>query len=98
VGPALGTNLGFLFKQRGAVLAPSIEIRHPVRSAAGLFRSRPFTVGWIVAFAGWGLHVEALSLAPLSSVQAVLAEGSFSWRYSPSASSAFASDDGNGPA
>src|SRR5438309_9532333 len=75
VGSALGTNLGFLFKQRGAVLAPSIEIRHPVRSAAGLFRSQPFTVGWIVAFAAWGLHVEALSLAPLSSVQAVLAGG-----------------------
>jgi drug/metabolite transporter (DMT)-like permease len=75
VASALGTNLGFLFKQRGAVLAPQIRLRHPVRSAAGLFHSRWFLVGWIVSFAAWGLHVGALSLASLSSVQAVLSGG-----------------------
>jgi hypothetical protein len=32
-------------------------------------------VGWIVALIAWGLHVGALSLAPLSSVQAVLSGG-----------------------
>jgi hypothetical protein len=45
---ALATNLAFLFKHRGAVLAPPILVRHPLRSAVGLFRSRWFLVGWIV--------------------------------------------------
>jgi drug/metabolite transporter (DMT)-like permease len=75
LGSAFGTNLGFLFKYRGAVLAPPIRLRHPVASAADLFRSRWFVIGWIVSFVAWGLHVEALSLAPLSSVQAVLSGG-----------------------
>jgi drug/metabolite transporter (DMT)-like permease len=72
---AVATNLAFLFKQRGAVLAPPIRARHPLRSAAGLFRSRWFLIGWIVAIVAWGLHVGALSLAPLSIVQAVLSGG-----------------------
>jgi drug/metabolite transporter (DMT)-like permease len=40
-----------------------------------LFRSEWFLVGWIVAVVAWGLHVGALSLAPLSVVQAVLSGG-----------------------
>jgi drug/metabolite transporter (DMT)-like permease len=72
---AAGTSLAFLFKQRGAVLAPPIVVRHLVRSAAGLFRSRWFLVGWMVAIVAWGLHLGALSLAPLSIVQAVLSGG-----------------------
>jgi drug/metabolite transporter (DMT)-like permease len=72
---AVATSLGFLFKQRGAVLAPPIPVRHPLRSALGLFSSRWFVVGWMVAVVAWGLHVGALSLAPLSIVQAVLAGG-----------------------
>jgi drug/metabolite transporter (DMT)-like permease len=72
---ALGTNVAFLFKHRGAVLAPPIRARHPLRTAADLFRSRWFAIGWIVAIFAWGLHVGALSLAPLSIVQAVLSGG-----------------------
>ncbi len=72
---AVATNLAFLFKHRGAVLAPPIQVRHPLRSAAGLFRSKWFAVGWAVAVVAWFLHVGALSLAPLSIVQAVLAGG-----------------------
>jgi drug/metabolite transporter (DMT)-like permease len=75
LGSAVATNLAFLFKQRGAVVAPPILARHPLRSAAGLFRSRWFLIGWIVAIVAWGLHVGALSLAPLSIVQAVLSGG-----------------------
>jgi len=75
LGAALGTNVAFLFKQRGAVLAPAVRGRHPLRSAVGLFRSRWFALGWAVAVAAWGLHVGALALAPLSVVQAVLAGG-----------------------
>jgi drug/metabolite transporter (DMT)-like permease len=72
---AVATNVAFLFKHRGAVLAPPILVRRPLHSAVGLFRSRWFLVGWIVAIAAWGLHVAALSLAPLSIVQAVLSGG-----------------------
>jgi drug/metabolite transporter (DMT)-like permease len=72
---ALATNVAFLFKHRGAVLAPPIRVRQPLRSAAELFRSRWFAVGWIVAIFAWGLHVGALALAPLSIVQAVLSGG-----------------------
>ncbi|HEX5621180.1 MAG TPA: hypothetical protein VFX51_22335 [Solirubrobacteraceae bacterium] len=72
---ALATNLAFLFKQRGAVLAPPVRVRQPLRSATDLFRSRWFALGWLVAIIAWGLHVGALSLAPLSIVQAVLSGG-----------------------
>ena len=72
---ALATNVAFLFKHRGAVLAPPVRMRHPLRSAIDLFSSRWFTVGWIVAVGAWGLHVAALALAPLSIVQAVLSGG-----------------------
>jgi drug/metabolite transporter (DMT)-like permease len=72
---ALGTNLSALFKARGAGLAQPVRVRHPLRSVAGLFRSRWFAIGWILALFAWGLHVEALSLAPLSTVQAILSGG-----------------------
>jgi drug/metabolite transporter (DMT)-like permease len=75
LGSALGTNVAFLFKHRGAVLAPPIRVRHPLRSAVDLFSSRWFAIGWIVAIFAWGLHVGALALAPLSIVQAVLSGG-----------------------
>ena len=72
---AVATSVAFLFKHRGAVLAPDVQIRHPLRSAVGLFRSRWFAVGWAVAVGAWVLHVGALALAPLSIVQAVLSGG-----------------------
>jgi drug/metabolite transporter (DMT)-like permease len=75
VACALGTNVAFLLKQRGAVLAPPVRAQHPLRSAVGLFRSKWFALGWIVALGAWGLHVAALALAPLSIVQAVLSGG-----------------------
>jgi multidrug transporter EmrE-like cation transporter len=72
---ALGTNLAFLFKHRGAVAAPDVDMRHPLRSAVDLFRSRWWSIGWGVAAVAFALHVAALSLAPLSIGQAVLAGG-----------------------
>jgi drug/metabolite transporter (DMT)-like permease len=72
---ALGTNLAFLFKHRGAVAAPDVDVRHPVRSAVDLFRSKWWSIGWGVAAVAFGLHVAALVLAPISIVQAVLAGG-----------------------
>jgi drug/metabolite transporter (DMT)-like permease len=75
VASAFATSAAFLFKQRGAVAAPAVDGRHPLRSAAGLFRSRWWTIGWLVGLGAWLLHVAALALAPLSIVQAVLSGG-----------------------
>ncbi len=72
---ALGTNLAFLFKHRGAVAAPDIEMRHPLHSAVDLFRSKWWSIGWAVAAVAFALHVAALTLAPISIGQAVLAGG-----------------------
>ena len=72
---ALGTNLAFLFKHRGAVAAPDVDMRHPVRTAIDLFRSKWWSIGWGVAAVAFALHVAALSLAPISIAQAVLAGG-----------------------
>src|ERR687885_268478 len=72
---ALATNLGFLFKHRGACAAPDVDWKHPVRSGAALFRSKWFTVGMLVAVGAWVFHVAAMALAPLSLVQAVISGG-----------------------
>lgn len=72
---ALGTNLAFLLKYKGAIAAPDVEMRHPLRSARDLFRSKWWSVGWGVAAVAFALHVAALTLAPISIGQAVLAGG-----------------------
>jgi len=72
---ALATNVGFLYKHRGACAAPSVDIRRPLHSAKALFASPLFTIGWIIGAGAWVFHVAAMSVAPLSVVQAVLAGG-----------------------
>jgi multidrug transporter EmrE-like cation transporter len=72
---ALATNVGFLFKHRGACAAPAVDIRHPLRTAKSLFGSKLFSIGMVIATGAWLFHVAAMSLAPLSLVQAVLAGG-----------------------
>jgi multidrug transporter EmrE-like cation transporter len=72
---ALTTNVGFLFKHRGACAAPDVDMRHPLRSGRALFRSRLFTIGMLIATGAWIFHVAAMAVAPLSVVQAVLAGG-----------------------
>jgi hypothetical protein len=72
---AFVTNLGFLWRHRGAVEAPDVDARHPLRSVVGLFRSKWWTIGYAAAFVAWLFHVGALALAPLSIVQSALAGG-----------------------
>jgi uncharacterized membrane protein len=72
---AVATNIGFLFKHRGACAAPQVDMRRPVRSARLLFASRLFTIGMAIASMAWIFHVAALSVAPMSLVQSVLAGG-----------------------
>jgi drug/metabolite transporter (DMT)-like permease len=72
---ALATNVGFLLKHRGACAAPDVSLKHPLASAVGLFRSKWFALGMLVALGAWSFHVAALALAPLSLVQAVISGG-----------------------
>src|SRR5689334_10125768 len=72
---AFVSNLGFFFKHRGACAAPKVDVRHPLRSAKGLFSSGWFALGMLVATSAWGFHVAAMALAPISVVQVVLAGG-----------------------
>jgi drug/metabolite transporter (DMT)-like permease len=72
---ALATNIGFLFKHRGACAAPAVDMRHPLRTARSLFASPLFAIGMAIASGAWIFHVAAMSMAPLSLVQAVLAGG-----------------------
>jgi drug/metabolite transporter (DMT)-like permease len=72
---AFVTNVGFLLKHRGACAAPAVSMRHPLASAVGLFRSKWFALGMLVALIAWTFHVAALALAPLSLVQAVISGG-----------------------
>lgn len=75
LGCAAIANVGLLCQHRGAVRAPEIRFAHPLRSAAGLFRSRWWAIGFAIGCVAWGLHVAALAIAPLSLVQAVIAGG-----------------------
>ncbi len=72
---ALATNVGFLYKHRGACQSPAVDVRHPFRTAKQLFTCRAFAVGFAIASGAWAFHVAAMSMAPLSIVQSVLAGG-----------------------
>ena len=72
---AFGSVAGFLYKFRGAREAPAVDLRRPLASSVALFRSPLYTLGIVIALGSWGLHVGALSLAPISLVQSVIAGG-----------------------
>jgi drug/metabolite transporter (DMT)-like permease len=72
---AIATQLGFLYKHRGANEAPCVDVRHPLQAGKSLFCSKWFALGMAIALGAWLLHVAALALAPMSVVQAVLSTG-----------------------
>src|SRR5437764_5735873 len=72
---AFVANLAFFYKHRGANAVATVQVRHPLRSAAALYSSKWFALGMLIAVASWGLHVAALALAPMSVVQVALAAG-----------------------
>jgi hypothetical protein len=72
---AFASVLGFLYKHRGAVASPRVDMRRPLRTSFALFRNPWYTLGIVIAMAGWGFHVGALALAPISLVQATIAGG-----------------------
>jgi hypothetical protein len=75
LGCAAFSGVALLCKHRGAMAAPDVAMSSPLRSAAALFRSRWWVIGFGLATLGWAMHVVALSMAPLSVVQAVIAGG-----------------------
>jgi drug/metabolite transporter (DMT)-like permease len=72
---AVATQLGFLYKHRGANEAVAVDIRRPIASVKSLFSSKWFAIGMAVALGAWFFHVAAMALAPISVVQAVLSTG-----------------------
>jgi len=72
---AVASNLGNFLKHRGCQTCVPVDIRHPLRTAAALWRSKWFAIGMVVGGSAWALHVAAISVAPLSVVQVVLAGG-----------------------
>jgi drug/metabolite transporter (DMT)-like permease len=72
---ALMANLASLLKHRGCQRVAPVRLRQPLQSARGLAGSRWFAAGWGLAAFAWLIHVAALSMAPISLVQACLAGG-----------------------
>jgi hypothetical protein len=72
---AFVANLGFFYKYRGANAVAKVQVSHPLRSVRTLYSSKWFALGMVIATASWGLHVAALTLAPMSVIQVSLAAG-----------------------
>jgi drug/metabolite transporter (DMT)-like permease len=72
---ALMTNLASLLKHRGCRHAQPVSLGRPLGSLRDLAASPWFAAGWGLAALAWLTHIAALSLAPISLVQAVLAGG-----------------------
>ena len=74
-GASVALNAGFLLQHAGSVTAAAISPWRPVATLRALLGSPAWAVGLVAGLAGWGMHVAALSFAPLSLVQAFVAGG-----------------------
>jgi drug/metabolite transporter (DMT)-like permease len=68
-------NLGYVLEHGAVGRMPPISIGAPIASARRLLGSRRWLIGFVSEASGWALYVLALSLAPLSLVQATAAGG-----------------------
>ena len=68
-------NSGYVLQHVGSADAPAVTPRRPIVTLRGLLSSRVWLLGGAIGMTGWGLHVIALSHAPLSLVQAFVAGG-----------------------
>jgi hypothetical protein len=75
---AVMANFAALLKHRGCQQVPPVRIQAPLQSARRLAASPWFAAGWGIAAAAWLVHIAALSMAPISLVQAALAGGAVS--------------------
>jgi drug/metabolite transporter (DMT)-like permease len=72
---AVTSNLGNFLKHRGVGNAAKVDILRPISTAVSLWKQPAFAIGMGIGFVAWALHVAAISIAPLSVVQVVLAGG-----------------------
>ena len=72
---AMALNVGYFVQHGAANTMVSLSLRHPLASARLLVTNRQWMLGYGAGWIGWGLYIAALSLAPLSLVQAVSAGG-----------------------
>jgi hypothetical protein len=72
---AVAINAGFFLQHEAAAVGPALSLRRPFASLWSLVRSPRWLTGYLGGVAGWGIYVVALSLAPLSLVQAASAGG-----------------------
>ena len=72
---AFALNWGFFRQHDAASGLPPLSLRAPLRSLRSLFTNLSWLTGFLVGIAGWAFYVAALSLAPLSLVQATSAGG-----------------------
>ena len=72
---ACALNWSYYVQHGAAASLPPLLLRRPFRSLAALFGNRRWLVGFWTGIGGWVLYVVALTLAPLSLVQACAAGG-----------------------
>jgi hypothetical protein len=72
---AFALNWGWVAQHGAARSLPPLSLRHPLGSLGSLFGDRGWVVGFAVGLGGWAFYVAALTLAPLSLVQATSAGG-----------------------
>jgi putative esterase len=72
---ACALNWSYYVQHGAAASLPPLLLRRPLRSLAALFGNRRWLVGFWTGIGGWVLYVVALTLAPLSLVQACAAGG-----------------------
>lgn len=75
IASSCALNVGYLLEHSAVGRMPPLTIRSPFASLRRLLGSRRWLLGFCVEGAGWALYVLALSLAPLSLVQATAAGG-----------------------
>jgi hypothetical protein len=72
---SVALNASYLVQHLGSQHTPAISIGRPIATLRSLLASRLWLFGSFAGLVGWGLHVGALSQAPLSLVQAFSAGG-----------------------
>jgi len=72
---AVALNWSYFVQHGVAASLPPLTVRRPLRSLGALFGNRRWLVGFWTGIGGWILYVVALTLAPLSLVQACAAGG-----------------------
>jgi len=75
IASACALNWAFFVQHGAASSLPPLSIRRPLRSLRALFTSGRWLLGYGVGLGGWGLYIVALSMAPLSIVQAASGGG-----------------------